>query len=758
MIQLGKHYWQWGSLLTLLLTTGQWASAQTSYNYTDIPGSPIAIDGTTTCTAPITRTIAVTDNFIIGDLDVGFIASHAWRGDIEATLTAPDTTSVQIIAGVGGGVDNINALLDSASSNALADGINHSTTATPYQYTRAPSSSLDAFNGKQANGNWTLEICDNYPSLDDGTYIRGELAFVDDSTGGGGGFTGTSTIPATGTVINSYHKVTALSGTSVSVDTSAGISAGDRGVLIQMKGATIDTSDTATHGDISSYASAGRFEYVDVASVSGSTLILETAPTVSFQASGYVQFVRVPIYENTTISGTISATPWNGDKGGVVAIDDIGTLTLSGDINVTGLGFAGGALTPEVPYDSCASDQSNYTGPLQNGTGNKGEGITAPNASHVSRRGHKANGGGGGNITDAGGGGGANYGFGGLGGRELDLCDGSSPTHNTGGLGGQPLDYSPANRIFFGGGGGSGSEVSQTAAGGDRSGGGIILIRAKAVNSTGGRLIANGLSALQDNNNGADGGAAAGTIAVSVHDSVTGLPVAQGDGGDGGDEANGSYAHGTGGGGGGGSLWLNGAVCADFSFQFDGGEAGMSQLGNAAGDPTWGATDGGPGTCTGNFTALPLIPIPGATLTGSKDVTIWDPLGEGLYAVPGNDVIYTITASNAGDGPADTDSIVLIDIMPNDVEFYNGDIDDGGPETDAVSFTQSTGAGLTFSYATDVGYSDSTTRPTDFSQCSYTPTAGYDPNVTYICFNPKGAMTDGDPDPEFSVSFRARIK
>ena len=30
--------------------------------------------------------------------------------------------------------------------------------------------------------------------------------------------------------------------------------------------------------------------------------------------------------------------------------------------------------------------------------------------------------------------------------------------------------------------------------------------------------------------------------------------------------------------------------------------------------------------------------------------------------------------------------------------------------------------------------------------------------VTYICFAPKGALTAGDPDPSFSVSFRARIK
>ena len=48
--------------------------------------------------------------------------------------------------------------------------------------------------------------------------------------------------------------------------------------------------------------------------------------------------------------------------------------------------------------------------------------------------------------------------------------------------------------------------------------------------------------------------------------------------------------------------------------------------------------------------------------------------------VPGNDVIYTIEFTNTGDGPTDAGSVLLIDAMPSEIEFYNGDIDDGGPE------------------------------------------------------------------------------
>ena len=145
------------------------------------------------------------------------------------------------------------------------------------------------------------------------------------------------------------------------------------------------------------------------------------------------------------------------------------------------------------------------------------------------------------------------------------------------------------------------------------------------------------------------------------------------------------------------------------------------------------------------------------TLTVSKTVAIWDPASAGLYAVPGNDVIYTIMAANTGGSAADIDSIVLFDLIPSDITFYNGDIDDGGPETDPVSFSQTGGAGLTLTYATDVKYSNSVTKPVNFAACTYSPSAGYDSNVTYICFNPKGAMAAGDPDPTFSVSFRAGI-
>ncbi len=155
---------------------------------------------------------------------------------------------------------------------------------------------------------------------------------------------------------------------------------------------------------------------------------------------------------------------------------------------------------------------------------------------------------------------------------------------------------------------------------------------------------------------------------------------------------------------------------------------------------------------------IQALVCPSGELVAEKTVNMWDPSNLGLYSVPGNDVIYDIQVSNESSHAITSDSIFIVDEMPLDMVFYNGDIDDGGPETNPVKFSQSTGAGLTFNYSTDVRYSNSSSRPSQYADCTYTPSAGYDANVKFICFNPKGAMATGNPDPDFTVSFRAKIK
>jgi len=146
-----------------------------------------------------------------------------------------------------------------------------------------------------------------------------------------------------------------------------------------------------------------------------------------------------------------------------------------------------------------------------------------------------------------------------------------------------------------------------------------------------------------------------------------------------------------------------------------------------------------------------------AKLEGKKGVALFSG-NASQYAIPGSDVIYTIKAQNSGSGPVDNDSLFLVDSLPPEVTFYNGDIDDGGPLTGVVDFQES-GSGLTFDEVTDLGFSNSATKPANFAACSYTPSTGYDPNVTFICLNPSGTMSEGVfSSSEFSVSFRAGVE
>jgi len=146
-----------------------------------------------------------------------------------------------------------------------------------------------------------------------------------------------------------------------------------------------------------------------------------------------------------------------------------------------------------------------------------------------------------------------------------------------------------------------------------------------------------------------------------------------------------------------------------------------------------------------------------ASLQAQKTVEVYDPLNEGLYAIPGNDVIYDITVTNSGTASPDDNSLFLVDELPSDIIFFDGDIDDGGPLTDPVEFIDNS-SGLSFDASSDVGYSTGSVAPTTFTACNYPSLGGYDSNITHVCFRPTGEMSHGTPNPSFSLRFRAQIK
>lgn len=139
------------------------------------------------------------------------------------------------------------------------------------------------------------------------------------------------------------------------------------------------------------------------------------------------------------------------------------------------------------------------------------------------------------------------------------------------------------------------------------------------------------------------------------------------------------------------------------------------------------------------------------------DSAVYDPGGSNLKSVPQNDMLITVTVSNDIGLSTTADTIVIIVDVPSDLVFYNGDIDDAGPQTNPVSYDGSNAPGLTFTYGTDVRFSDAAVKPA-FADCDYIPPAGYDPAVRFICINPKGTLPAGDPEPSFYMQMRQRIR
>ena len=139
-------------------------------------------------------------------------------------------------------------------------------------------------------------------------------------------------------------------------------------------------------------------------------------------------------------------------------------------------------------------------------------------------------------------------------------------------------------------------------------------------------------------------------------------------------------------------------------------------------------------------------------MSADKDVAMFS--GNAVsYAIPGSDVVYSITVENTGSGPVDANSIVLIDALPNEISYFGGTTG-----ANSITFIDND-SGLTFDPAVDVRFSKASTAPTTFLGCSDTAGAGYDDTINFICLSPKGTMSEGTITPSsFTIEFRAVVK
>ncbi len=396
-------------------------------------------------------------------------------------------------------------------------------------------------------------------------------------------------------IINDYAAVFDfdLCKNMLSVDDAKAFKTGDTVLLIQMKGAIIDSSDNPSFGQITDYNNSGNYEFNIVKSRVGNSIYLlnNLVRDYDFQ-NGKVQLVRVPYYQNIAFDKTLTSLAWDGNKGGILALNVGGTLTLSADMDVTGKGFRSGTKLQNSRVTSNATGY--YFNSGSNNGGEKGEGVSNISNDKKYGRGSLSNGGGGGNAHNAGGGGGANGGGGGQGGDQYEPL--KSIAEKIGGKGGKALaNNSTLNKLFMGGAGGMGqaNDLAEFPAG---NGGGIIIISANILQANGFSIKANGTNAKEapspdDAKDGMAGGGGGGSISLAITNLADNIKV-EAKGGKGADQTSTSYGGkaGSGGGGGGGIVALSqNAVSGQYSIDLSGGVNGVD---TGYGDDAWGAEPG----------------------------------------------------------------------------------------------------------------------------------------------------------------------
>lgn len=364
----------------------------------------------------------------------------------------------------------------------------------------------------------------------------------------GNGQDGTLVVSAP-TQPNVCHVVTLGTGSTLSLDSTAGLTAGDAVLVTQ-----VQENLAAPSGGAGAVGNTGRWELARIATVGATVDLL--SPLANGYHSGtnaHAQACFVPEYTDLTISagGSLTAAPWDGATGGVIAVMVNGTLTLDGTIDAKGAGFRGGA----TPANSSTAHQTAPDIAGTSGGGGKGESIDG-RAFGMGGRGNVGNGGGGGNPYVAGGAGGGNGGAGGAGGLEFKDAVGG-PNANTGGIGGTPLAANA--RLWLGGGGGAGAvDLQKNSSGG--AGGGAILLVVHALSGAGSiRADGNaGRSETTFDKVAAGGGGAGGSLLV-IADLPAGFSgtVSVVGGGGGSCTADGA---GPGGGGGGGRVYQPAAL------------------------------------------------------------------------------------------------------------------------------------------------------------------------------------------------------
>lgn len=374
-------------------------------------------------------------------------------------------------------------------------------------------------------------------------------------------------------VVNTYHKVIEVipAKACLRVADATGLNINTRVMVVQMKGATMNTTSTSSaFGDTTALNGAGNYEIGTICYIIGDSIFLFHQLLNTYDPSSKVQLVQFGEYYSANVIDTVKAASWDSATGlgGVIAIYAEEDLTLNKPIYADSSGNSGGAFYLNNAtcgfFTPVGTDFAyNITATNQNNGAYKGESAANISPTQNSAKGAPVNGGGGGNNHNNSGGGGANLAAGGNGGGNSSGVPAGCATINNYGRAGKALKSWNGTKIFMGGGAGAGHANNGTINfnyGGN--GGGIIFIWANNLIGNGYAVSAKGGRGGDSQADGAGGGGAGGTIIMNVNNYIGSATVTV-NGGNGGDSYNDISivrCFGGGGGGSGGAVYFKGAT------------------------------------------------------------------------------------------------------------------------------------------------------------------------------------------------------
>lgn len=176
-------------LVFLGLSTSAQAIVYTYENTTSGTIPELGSNGACNGGTALVRTFTVSESFTVSTIALGLNVTHSDRGQIRAILNAPGGSSAVFLTQTGDGDNNYDIMISSNSEGAVDDN-DVDPTGAPYFNRLVSLGGADFYTGN-ANGTWTLRICDRDTAGGLGTFNRARLVLTS---------TATVTSPCTSTV------------------------------------------------------------------------------------------------------------------------------------------------------------------------------------------------------------------------------------------------------------------------------------------------------------------------------------------------------------------------------------------------------------------------------------------------------------------------------------------------------------------------------------------------------------------------------